>query len=230
MSVRVLQFMRVPRVRRAKTLAEGRKRKAVDWRWLFRAARRGGSTGFQPNNGYRSDAYDHAVVIMARYQQGEGIKPIAASLGLTPQSVGRLLNEGGIRTAARRNYDRAGASSDYRHSTVYYHGKRKKVFGYAFTKRIQHRLGLACSSRSVKQGGAFRFVGCSAPELRAHLEKQFTPGMSWANYGAWHIDHITPCASFDLTDEQQVHACFNWRNLQPLWALENILKSDSVLG
>lgn len=44
--------------------------------------------------------------------------------------------------------------------------------------------------------------------------------------GNWHVDHIRPCASFDLTDKEQQLVCFNWRNLQPLWSSENISKSD----
>ena len=52
--------------------------------------------------------------------------------------------------------------------------------------------------------------------------------MSWDNYGrdGWHVDHIRPCASCDLNDEEQQLVCFNWRNLRPMWAAENISKSD----
>lgn len=65
--------------------------------------------------------------------------------------------------------------------------------------------------------------------LVAHLGAQFKPGMTWANHGTvWHIDHIRPCASFDLTNPAQVHECFALSNLQPLWARENIQKSDRL--
>jgi len=67
-------------------------------------------------------------------------------------------------------------------------------------------------------------LGCTVEELRAHLEKQFKRGMSWSNYGRWHIDHIRPCASFDLTDPEQQRICFHYSNLQPLWAEENMRK------
>ena len=61
-----------------------------------------------------------------------------------------------------------------------------------------------------------------------HLEQQFQPGMTWENHGprGWHIDHIRPCASFDLTDPEQQRACFHYTNLQPLWAEENLSKGD----
>ena len=68
--------------------------------------------------------------------------------------------------------------------------------------------------------------------LKQYLEKQFTKGMSWDNYGnpngdhtsCWHIDHIKPCASFDLTQEDQQKECFHYTNLQPLWAIDNLKK------
>jgi hypothetical protein len=66
-------------------------------------------------------------------------------------------------------------------------------------------------------------TGCSKPELIAHIEAQFLPGMSWGNYGrgGWELDHITPCASFDLTDEDQLLRCFHYTNLRPLWRIDN---------
>lgn len=67
-------------------------------------------------------------------------------------------------------------------------------------------------------------VGCSFSDLRGHIQSQFQPGMTWDNYGQWHIDHIRPCASFDLTDPEQQRACFNFKNLQPLWAADNLRK------
>ena len=71
-------------------------------------------------------------------------------------------------------------------------------------------------------------VGCDIKELMRHLESKFQSGMTWENYGEWHVDHIKPCSSFDLTDINQQKMCFNWMNLQPLWALENIRKSNKI--
>jgi hypothetical protein len=72
-------------------------------------------------------------------------------------------------------------------------------------------------------------IGCSINELRAHLEAKFKEGMSWENYGKWHIDHIIPCSAFNLTDIQQQQECFNYKNLQPLWAKENWSKGNKIL-
>ena len=51
--------------------------------------------------------------------------------------------------------------------------------------------------------------------------------MSWENMGEWHLDHIRPCASFDLTDPDQQRQCFHYSNLQPLWASDNLSKRHS---
>lgn len=72
-----------------------------------------------------------------------------------------------------------------------------------------------------------RLLGCGLAEFRKHIEAQFTPEMSWENHGDfWHIDHIKPCASFDLTTEQGQRECFHFSNHQPLPATENLRKSD----
>ena len=65
--------------------------------------------------------------------------------------------------------------------------------------------------------------------LRLHLQSKFKPGMSFSNYGKWHIDHIIPCSRFDLNKEEEQYKCFNYKNLQPLWAEENKIKSNKFI-
>ena len=77
-----------------------------------------------------------------------------------------------------------------------------------------------------KSKHTIELLGCSVEELKIHLEKQFVKDMNWQNYGQWHIDHIKPCSSFDLTDPEQQKLCFHYSNLQPLWAKDNIKKSN----
>lgn len=66
--------------------------------------------------------------------------------------------------------------------------------------------------------------------LSSYLEVRFKLGMSWSNHGrnGWHVDHIIPCAMFDLTIVDNQKICFHYTNLQPLWWWENIAKSDSI--
>jgi len=84
------------------------------------------------------------------------------------------------------------------------------------------------NSGGTKSHGTMQLVGCTVENLRQHLEQQFTDGMSWDNHGDWHVDHIMPCAAFDLTDEDQQRVCFNYTNLQPLWASDNMSKGAKV--
>ncbi len=83
-------------------------------------------------------------------------------------------------------------------------------------------------SRGQKVGSAVRDLGCSVDKLKKHLESRFRFGMTWENYGMWHIDHIRPLASFDLTDRVQFLQACHYTNLQPLWAPENLGKGARV--
>jgi hypothetical protein len=94
-------------------------------------------------------------------------------------------------------------------------------------------LAGTASHRMVKAGWTKRhrsaeLIGCTWEELKAHIEAQFKPGMTWQNHSkfGWHIDHIRPLASFDLTQPDQMAAAMHYTNLQPLWWKENIIKSD----
>lgn len=71
-------------------------------------------------------------------------------------------------------------------------------------------------------------LGCSFEHAKQYLESKFTNNMTWENYGTWHIDHIIPCSFFDLSDQTQQKMCFNYRNLQPLSAIENISKNNKL--
>jgi hypothetical protein len=71
-------------------------------------------------------------------------------------------------------------------------------------------------------------IGCSWPDLVKHIEAQWYDGMSWTNYGSWHIDHIVPISSVDLNDRDAALRVLNFKNLQPLWAHENVKKGARV--
>jgi len=89
--------------------------------------------------------------------------------------------------------------------------------------------------RLLKVKNAFRkfeIFGCSAAQLKSHIESLFLPGMSWGNYGKgnskWVIDHKIPGSKFDHSNDEQLKSCWNFRNLQPLWWIDNLIKSDSL--
>lgn len=109
--------------------------------------------------------------------------------------------------------------------------KRERMRGdvsFRLLERLRGRVSSVMRAAGVGKTQSFRsLVGCSGPELRAHLESKFTQGMTWDEYGfhGWHVDHIRPCASFDLTDEAQQRECFHYTNLQPMWGVENMRKN-----
>lgn len=112
----------------------------------------------------------------------------------------------------------------------------------ASLKRMQDPSYRIANAARMRVYGALKQIGTrktrhtldllgvqNAEEVWAHLEKQFKPGMTRDNYGtAWEIDHIKPCASFDLTDPAQQKACFHYTNLQPLTPFENRSKGARV--
>ena len=72
-----------------------------------------------------------------------------------------------------------------------------------------------------------KLLGCSIDDFKKHLSNNFQEGMTFENYGKWHIDHIIPCRLFDLSKPGEQMICFNYKNLQPLWAIDNLKKSSS---
>lgn len=197
---------------------------AVDW--LTAPSRKGGSVAAQAERRY-SAIWDDWLQVAALYRQGLGVKRIRAKLGYSTNAILEVLRECGIDTSARRNYALPNGTKTLKQSSRERYLREVSSPEGRLKRRVMSRIWSAMNSQSVNARGTFSAVGCSADELRAHIEKQFTPGMTWANYGEWHVDHIRPCASFDLSDPEQFAACFNWSNLQPLWAAENLSKSDT---
>jgi len=80
-----------------------------------------------------------------------------------------------------------------------------------------------------KSGSGVKDLGCSIKDLKIYLEGKFKQGMSWNNWGTkgWHIDHIRPLSSFKLSERSNLLEACHYTNLQPLWAEDNILKSDN---
>ena len=147
---------------------------------------------------------------------GLSIVKIAKAMGWSRITITKALIKAGAYTL--RAVDRSGASSAEKRRA-----RRKRPHNRVIINLRQRMKKLLISGR-----GVCRQMGCTAQQLRDHLQGQFTKGMSWNNYGKWHVDHILPCASFDLTDERQMKICWNWQNLRPLWAADNKLKGDRI--
>jgi hypothetical protein len=113
-----------------------------------------------------------------------------------------------------------------------YHAKYRKA---RMKKDPLFKLNCSISSliRMSIRGNGYKktsrtheIIGCSYEEFKIHLEKQFTEGMNWSNYGKWHMDHIYPVSR--ATDEQHLIKLNHYTNFQPLWAEDNIKKSNKI--
>ena len=92
---------------------------------------------------------------------------------------------------------------------------------FKLAKNLRTRLNTAIKG-DYKSGSAVRDLGCTIEFLKQHLETQFKDGMNWENHGkVWHIDHIEPLCSFDLTNREQLLKACHYTNLQPLFKQDN---------
>ena len=161
------------------------------------------------------------VAYQARYHQSDKGK----------QTLQRMWDK---QRQRKKDGDPAFVASLQRAQRKYRQANKEKAADYARNKRVtdpkylvRNRLNSRLHTFLTKKTKSFQgYVGCTWDALVLHLEQQFAEGMTWENHGEWHIDHIRPCASFDLTDPEQQRQCFHYTNLQPLWAEDNRRKSD----
>lgn len=183
----------------------------------------------------------------------------ARERGLKRYFTGRPCKRGHLEERATSNSTCLGCkrvqSSNHRRDTPDYYVRYNKYVAEWRTKNREHFLEycrrrkkeryhadtqfrlkeiLRSRFRSALKGAtehesALQLVGCSTQELREWLEDQFGEGMTWDNYGEWHIDHIIPCSAFELQHSEEQEVCFHYTNLRPMWAEDNIRKSDKLI-
>jgi hypothetical protein len=103
--------------------------------------------------------------------------------------------------------------------------RRKTDPLYKTKELLRKRLWEILKRKKIKKiDKTIDFLGASIEIVKSFIENKFTDGMSWANQGEWHIDHIMPLAKAKTCEE--VATLFNYKNLQPLWAIDNFKKSD----
>lgn len=101
---------------------------------------------------------------------------------------------------------------------------------YRLASLIRNRLrGAMRSQQCRKNSKTMEILGCSIDEFKIYIQSQFSKGMSWNNQGkVWHIDHIIPLSSFDLSNDNQLRQSCHWSNMRPLKAKDNLKKSDKI--
>ncbi len=124
----------------------------------------------------------------------------------------REVHKDRVKEWRRRWYEKAKKSPSWRLSFAISHGV--------------HR-GLILGKGGQK---TWKILGYTISDLKNRLESLFAKGMTWENYGKWHIDHIIPLGffAFKSTDDVEFKMCWRLENLQPLWAADNCKKSAKM--
>ena len=128
------------------------------------------------------------------------------------QRAGRKRRKDGVKRKPRQTYEEFKAKK-----TKYVMGRYHSDPAFKLMMNLRRRVRLALEGNS-KSARTQALLGCTVDELLKHLEAQFTEGMTWQNID---VDHIVPCASFNLEDPHQQRLCFHFSNLQPLFPTDN---------
>jgi hypothetical protein len=132
------------------------------------------------------------------------------------------------RRAYKKEYNQREKDKINTYARKYSKKKRATDPAWKLKANLRARLYKLFSGRN-KSKSTQELTGCDIDFLMSYIESKFKSGMSWQNYGDWHIDHIKPCSTFDLTDPKQQEECFHYTNLQPLWAEENWKKNNRIV-
>lgn len=112
---------------------------------------------------------------------------------------------------------------------AYKKAKRKNNLNYKIAEYLRGRITKAIKG-NWKAGSAVKDLGCSIEGFKVYIANKFTEGMSWNNYGEWHLDHIFPLTIFDLTKRKQFLSACHYTNYQPLWAKDNKKKHTKIIS
>lgn len=129
----------------------------------------------------------------------------------------------------KRTYEKKNRHKTRPYSTRYARERSHKDPQYRLRRYLRTRITAALRGVS-KFETTMSLLGCSLEEFWLYLESKFEEGMTRDNYGSvWHVDHIIPCAVFDLTKPEHQKRCFHFSNLQPLFAADNIKKGHKII-
>jgi hypothetical protein len=129
----------------------------------------------------------------------------------------------------RKNYVAENLDWWRKYEREYRYNRRREDMFFKIKGNLSGRLSDLINKRNLSTN-TFELIGCNRETFLQHIEKQFTEGMTWENYGlkGWHIDHIFPLSSFDLTNENEVKKACHYTNLQPLWWEDNLKKGNKI--
>lgn len=114
-----------------------------------------------------------------------------------------------------------------KYKRLYERQRKKNDYLYKLTQNYKNRINKALKGIGRKSKTTEQLLGCTVDDFKRHIEEQFTDGMNWKNQGQWHIDHIVPISSATTMQEREL--LFHYSNCQPLWAKDNLSKSDKII-
>ena len=108
--------------------------------------------------------------------------------------------------------------------------RMKTDIEFKLEQRLRNRIYIAFKSQcNKKTNRTWKYIECSSNYFKKWIEFQLYDNMTFENYGKyWHIDHVKPCSSFDLSNLKEVNECFNWKNLRPYKKEKNLQKSSKI--
>jgi RecA-family ATPase len=123
-----------------------------------------------------------------------------------------------------RDYDKKRRLKRKGYLNNYSKTRRESDFLFKISSNLRNRINKFIKNKSKSTEN---IIGITFDELKIYLEKKFSSGMSWDNYGKWHIDHIKPLSS--AKTESEIYELCHYSNLQPLWAEDNLKKGSKIL-
>jgi hypothetical protein len=125
-----------------------------------------------------------------------------------------------------KEYHEANKETIYKRHNENMKIRRKNDPEFKLSQDCRNRINKVLKNKTSR---TFELLDCNKSFLKKWLEYNFAPGMNFENHGpVWHMDHVIPCAKFDLTVKDEIKHCFRWTNIRPLWANENIVKNDKI--
>jgi len=164
-----------------------------------------------------------------RYKQGKYISAYCKVCMRTIQKEYRSREEVKKRNAIRSREWQLNNADKVREYNREYKKEWRKNPVNKLQSNISSIVSKSMKEENIYKNDSFWQIICyTIGELKEHIEKQFTEGMNWDNYGKWHLDHIKPKSLFEIKEfgDEQFMECWSLENLQPLWASDNISKGN----
>lgn len=184
------------------------------------------------NQNYRKINHDKIIINSRKYQEKNKEKEFIRKKIYREENPEKVKES--IRKYKKINKDkiRKNAKEYYQNNKekrrIYQNKKRSTDYNYRLITNLRSRINIFVKSKKIiKKNKTRELIGVTPDALKEHLEKSFTVGMSWENYGKWHIDHIIPLSS--AKTEEELYRLCHYTNLQPLWAEDNLKKSNKLI-